>query len=1336
MIADLGRKGGKGAFALDKELEFSSEEDEEDGAGGKAPARAKQKQRENRRAGGDDASPQPGGKSLGGGNGAGGRDDRRGAPQSDVAPLINSVALDFVLRRWLSTCLGGLVLTWSAAPADERQPGLPVSVMLLQVVWLLYPALIGVVLNALYFEGVLPTGQGIMALIAGGVAALAHLAIHITHRSSVRRTAPAAAPAQRATASTSTRVADASSVSLASVSLAASVSLDNFEQQLQAQVKQSAIQAGTLPPKKQARDLEKGKKKPDAEREDSSSRPPDVPPRARHTAAAAADSDDEDDTAPPAGTPPLSFRSAALWSFLISPRTRPLSRTLLHALLSGVMMAGACYFLEWRATSSLFDPQVDGSVGPVAIVFECFAWLSFCICFYGLNIRPAPEANKYGGGEGFFEREIQAPLGRCAYMAAIIAFNLAVRLIAEFGDPRVDLSDTALDVHKVVVSFFPVLPALFATAALPPLDALVFWAAEQMNVLIFGGTVAANNLRTAVVLLAHAAASIVVFIVWLYASHSGAMLFALGLAFLLSWNGLPLSWGAVKPAAAAGKAAEDPDTPYALFRSRGLWHLSSWGTWLKIGLAALVCAIGVILGAGTDSNLIDALDVLHDADIAFDLVALVLFLLLWVLSEIYKPFLCFGLMKNPLYSRMVLQSRVTQFGNSAATDADAGAGVMGAIRNKINKHELLLWAVRAFLVLYVAFHESASIFEAGSSLSDDDARGRASLLAYSALLLRAFHVLFNQAPLHSLSQVLFVVVVNLVASAVGDDSDFHRWHGLDWSVRFLVAGFVLLRARDAMGKAWFMASASYTAFAFPKQRMRHPAMMRALCLLLIPYHLALLLVSSFLGTPVLPLLGAPVFLLAFPRPQRVWNEVGGRYGMNERLANTGGDDTVFYRQMMPSIYASIERALADGRLTYSSALQAGEFFLLRLEPYLLWVSVLERGLGYVVLQIKGLELATTSCHTVEALRIDEVMEVIDPSTFASTSLCAPVPQGHLYSYAPLLSLPSIRSFSITRNVLTGIIDDRDNLRTLTETLVRVVAREIRAELLMAHGGPEHKGEMSMQRLPRHWLTPTVSSFDLQQFEERVPWPTDYVSFLFSSGGATLPPTDEALFKKVVCSCVAIVDFLSADVVAAGGRTTAEHVLRTFEGKIGSSLQADYLLAKDNDDARRLKELVIRAYRLSFKALYDCAALASLEVLTTPSDPEQFREFHILLEEYSAEWMLDAPVENNPAWARAVEEGRLKLFSIARAVDKGSGAYTSLSLELVRVSLRMARVSSAAVRSFWCSLSLELLFFANDDDERYSIQAHPHLLRNLAVQASEPPLGYPVYSAQPTGINAH
>ena len=59
---------------------------------------------------------------------------------------------------------------------------------------------------------------------------------------------------------------------------------------------------------------------------------------------------------------------------------------------------------------------------------------------------------------------------------------------------------------------------------------------------------------------------------------------------------------------------------------------------------------------------------------------------------------------------------------------------------------------------------------------------------------------------------------------------------------------------------------------------------------------------------------------------------------------------------------------------------------------------------------------------------------------------------------------------------------------------------------------------------------------------------------------------------------------------------------------------------------------------------------------------------------------------------------------------------------------MGSLNSEAVRATWADLCFELFYLTNDDDERYSIQAHSLLLRNLTTQAADPPLGYPVYSS--------
>ena len=57
-----------------------------------------------------------------------------------------------------------------------------------------------------------------------------------------------------------------------------------------------------------------------------------------------------------------------------------------------------------------------------------------------------------------------------------------------------------------------------------------------------------------------------------------------------------------------------------------------------------------------------------------------------------------------------------------------------------------------------------------------------------------------------------------------------------------------------------------------------------------------------------------------------------------------------------------------------------------------------------------------------------------------------------------------------------------------------------------------------------------------------------------------------------------------------------------------------------------------------------------------------------------------------------------------------------------------------VRGIWANLNLELLYYTNANDERFSIQAEKDILRNLIVQMAEIPLGYPVYCSGAQAIN--
>ncbi|KAF0306514.1 Pecanex-like protein 4 [Amphibalanus amphitrite] len=146
-------------------------------------------------------------------------------------------------------------------------------------------------------------------------------------------------------------------------------------------------------------------------------------------------------------------------------------------------------------------------------------------------------------------------------------------------------------------------------------------------------------------------------------------------------------------------------------------------------------------------------------------------------------------------------------------------------------------------------------------------------------------------------------------------------------------------------------------------------------------------------------------------------------------------------------------------------------------------------------------------------------------------------------------------------------------------------------------------------------------------------------------------------------------------------------------------------------------LARRAYRWSVKLALDSILLGGFD-----SDDELLDT----LEEYSTDWYIG--LDSDPGWREAVLQHKPSLFSLG--YDDSRNTYTSHLLSLGDQTVSVGSLSAELVRGVWASLALELLYVTNDDEERYSIQAHPMILRNLTVQAADPPLGYPVFSGPP------
>ena len=154
-----------------------------------------------------------------------------------------------------------------------------------------------------------------------------------------------------------------------------------------------------------------------------------------------------------------------------------------------------------------------------------------------------------------------------------------------------------------------------------------------------------------------------------------------------------------------------------------------------------------------------------------------------------------------------------------------------------------------------------------------------------------------------------------------------------------------------------------------------------------------------------------------------------------------------------------------------------------------------------------------------------------------------------------------------------------------------------------------------------------------------------------------------------------------------------------------------------------------------KLMYDEGCLGEVE---------SWDELADYLEEYEQKWCITRETEE--AWRTSVLSNTPHLFSIGHDAEKViiianniiyntmeyflplQNVHTAHVLSLQDEVVHIGTLNPAALQSIWTDLAIELFYLTNDDEERYSIQAHTNLLRNLSIQTAEPPLGYSIYSS--------
>ncbi|KAF5922783.1 hypothetical protein HPG69_013128 [Diceros bicornis minor] len=606
------------------------------------------------------------------------------------------------------------------------------------------------------------------------------------------------------------------------------------------------------------------------------------------------------------------------------------------------------------------------------------------------------------------------PLMRPLYIFFFVSVDLAHRFMVNI--PALE------QMNQILHILFIFLPFLWALGTLPPPDALFLWAMEQVLEFGLGGSSVSTHLRLLMMFIISAGTAVTSYFI---PSTVGVVLFMTGVGFLLSLN-----------LSEIGFAFKHSVTRHRVgTKSKALPSGSEKQFTWKECLFYIVIFVLALLETSLLHHFAGFSQIsINNPQAIVGYILMTLLTILWLLREIQSIYI-FGIFRNPFYPKDV--QAVTLF-----LKKQARLMKIGTVRR------ILLNLVSPFAM--IAF------------LSLDSSLQGLHSVSVSIGFTRAFRMVWQNTE-NALLETVIVSAVHLLIPS----TDVWWNRSLDTGIRLLLVGIMRDRLTQFISKLQFAVTVFLASWT-EKKRRKSTTTLCILNVVFSPFVLVFIVFSTLLSSPLLPLFTLPIFLVGFPRPIQSWPGVVG-------TTACVCTDTVYYYQMVPSLTAALQSAMAAGSL---GLLLPGSHYLGRFQDRLIWIMILECGYTYCCINIKGLELQETSCHTAEARKVDEVFEgAFEEEEY--TRVCS-INEHFGNVLTPCTVLP-VKLYSDARNVLSGIIDSHDNLKEFKDDLVKVLLWILvqycsrRSSMQENVHKTENKGEASLIILPALNTSPQTQS---------------------------------------------------------------------------------------------------------------------------------------------------------------------------------------------------------------------------------------------------------------------
>nr|XP_027200557.1 pecanex-like protein 4 [Dermatophagoides pteronyssinus] len=548
-------------------------------------------------------------------------------------------------------------------------------------------------------------------------------------------------------------------------------------------------------------------------------------------------------------------------------------------------------------------------------------------------------------------------------------------------------------------------------------------------------------------------------------------------------------------------------------------------------------------------------------------------------------------------------------------------------------------------------------------------------------------------------------------------------------VRYFCLDIIRMFSIDFCHKFYMVITILFTSVMLRKQKIRYSWTIFIINVILLPINIIIIIISSMLNIPILPLFTLPIFLPSFPRPMKFWSTTPMMLPMT---IDDTINDAAYYRQLMPRLIDSLHR-----KSLFWDFRHAGEIMLARFDDRLMWFQVLESGHNYCQIQMKGLELQETSCHTLEASTIDQINEYSFHNNFSTF-----FNKYFFYAINPMTKA-TVKTYSDATSVLTGIIDSPDTyvrikrlfcpifIWLLLQHKIRLILDEFKQQEHQQQQ-QQNKNDINIQMVKEsqiNIIVPSDSVMDNHRSSSNNNGDNNNgerqnhsATSSSSSSSSRNNNNGETLKKFSYDDLQPNIQWTNFSYQISRKRKSIQHRINRFIYSNECQTMAKDSMIDENLFDIDLNQICLQSIRYATKLGFDQMIFAE-ETLT---DEEIINN----LKEFDQNWYFGSI--DSPEWRDAVLAEKLQLFSISKDVVKE--IYQSHMLTLKDMDIFICLINRSVVDAIWSSLSFELFYLTNDDEERYSIQAHQYIFRNLTVQAADPPLGYPVFASEPILIS--